>query len=143
MSDLTYRLVRAIGYPAFWTSSSPVYLHRDRVPRAGAAILAATHLSPYDVPCLMAASPRNVDFMSVVEFLRKPLVGRLFRWMNCFFLDRGRADARAVREALARLRAGRMIGMFPEGRIRGWDESVVHGRPFKPGVARLAVLAGA
>jgi 1-acyl-sn-glycerol-3-phosphate acyltransferase len=81
--------------------------------------------------------------MSVVEFLRKPFVGRLFTGMNCFFLDRGRVDARAVREAVARLRAGRMIVMFPEGRIREWTDSVVHGKPFKPGVARLAVLAGA
>jgi 1-acyl-sn-glycerol-3-phosphate acyltransferase len=143
MSDFTYSLVRGIGYPAFWVSSSPVVLHRDRVPRAGPAILASNHLSHYDVPCLMAASPRHIDFMSVVEFLRKPWVGTLFRAMNCFFLDRGRADPRAVRVAVDRLRAGRLIAMFPEGQIRAWDESVIHGRPFKPGVAKLAYLAGA
>src|SRR3954469_19872947 len=69
MSDLTYKIIHHLGYPAFWTSSSPVVLHRDRVPRRGAFILAANHLSPFDVPCLMATVPRNLDFMSVVEFL--------------------------------------------------------------------------
>src|SRR6185312_15880711 len=39
--------------------------------------------------------------------------------------------------------AGRLVAMFPEGRIREWPESAVHGKPFKPGVARLAQLSGA
>jgi 1-acyl-sn-glycerol-3-phosphate acyltransferase len=143
MSDFTYRLIRTIGWPAFWTSSSPVFLHHDRVPPRGPVILAPTHLSHYDVPCLMAANSRNLDFMSVVEFLKNKWVARLFRAMNCFFLDRGRHDAGAVREAVRRLQAGRMIVMFPEGRIRTLEESVVLGKPFKPGIARLAILSGA
>jgi 1-acyl-sn-glycerol-3-phosphate acyltransferase len=143
MSDFTYRLIRGIGYPAFWVSSRPVWLHRERVPRTGPMILAPTHLSHYDVPCLMAATPRNLDFMSITEFLKKPWVARFFRAMNCFFLDRGRVDAATVREALHRLEQGRAIAMFPEGRVREWEESAVHGRPFKPGVARIAQLSGA
>ena len=143
MSDLTYKIIHHLGYPAFWTSSSPVVLHRDRVPRRGAFILAANHLSPYDVPCLIATVPRNLDFMSVVEFLRKPLVAWLFRQTNVFFLDRGRVDPAAVRTVLDRLRRGRVVALFPEGRIRDEAESVTRGGPFKPGVARLARLSGA
>ena len=143
MSTLTYALIRGIGTPAFWVSSRPVLLHRDRLPRRGPAILAPTHLSNYDVPCLMASVWRHIDFMSVVEFARTPLVGTLFRGMNCVFLDRGRVDPATVRETLRRLEAGRLVAMFPEGRIRAWPESAVHGKPFKPGVARLAQLSGA
>jgi 1-acyl-sn-glycerol-3-phosphate acyltransferase len=143
MSTLTYALIRGIGTPAFWVSSRPVILHRDRIPRRGPAILAPTHLSHYDVPCLMATVWRHIDFLSVVEFERTPLVGTLFRGMNCVFLDRGRVDPAAVRETLRRLAAGRLVAMFPEGRIRDWPDSAVHGKPFKPGVGRLAQMSGA
>jgi 1-acyl-sn-glycerol-3-phosphate acyltransferase len=142
MSDLTYRLIRDIGYHAFWVSSSPVWLHRERVPRRGPVILAPTHLSPFDVPCIMASLWRPLDFMSVAEFLKKPWVARFFRAMNCLFLDRGRIDPATMREAVRRLQRGRALVMFPEGRIREWKDSVVHGHPFKPGVARIAQMTG-
>ena len=143
MSDSTYRTVVAICYPAFWVSGKPTVIGRRNVPLEGPVILAPTHMSHYDVPLLMAESPRNIDFMSVVEFLSVPFVGRLFTEMNCFFLDRGRVDLKSVRTALDRLKKGRLVSMFPEGQIRDFDDSIVHGKPFKPGLARLAYLSGA
>ena len=143
MSDATYRIVRLIGVPAFRVSASPVVLNHGRVPPRGAVLLAPNHLSHYDVPCLMAETRRNIDFVSVAEFLKVPGVGPLFRAMNCMFLDRGRADPATVKAAVDRLRRGRLVAMFPEGRIRDFDESVVHGHPFKPGVVRIAQLADA
>jgi 1-acyl-sn-glycerol-3-phosphate acyltransferase len=142
-SDASYWFVRHIGYHAFWLSSSPVWLHRDRIPKSGPMILAPTHLSPFDVPCLMAAMPRTVDFLSIVDFLKKPFVASLFKRVNCLFLNRGRVDPHTVREAVRRLKKGRALAMFPEGHIRAWKDSVVHGKPFKPGVARIAQIANA
>jgi 1-acyl-sn-glycerol-3-phosphate acyltransferase len=142
-SDGSYWFVRNVGYHAFWASSSPVWLHRDRIPKAGPMILAPTHLSPFDVPCLMATMPRSIDFMSITDFLGKPFVESLFRRVNCLFLDRGRVDPHTVREAVRRLHRGRALAMFPEGHIRAWKDSVVHGMPFKPGVARIAQIANA
>ena len=143
MSDATYRIVRLIGVPAFRVSASPVVLNHGRLPPRGPVLLAPNHLSHYDVPCLMAETRRNIDFVSVAEFLKVPGVGPLFRAMNCMFLDRGRADPATVKAAVDRLRQGRLVAMFPEGRIREWEDSVVHGHPFKPGVVRIAQLAGA
>ncbi|MDB5297305.1 MAG: putative acyltransferase [Phycisphaerales bacterium] len=143
MSDLAYTLIRAACYPPVWAATAPLVLHRDRVPATGPVLLAPTHLSPYDVPCLMAVSPRHLDFLSVVEFERKPFVGRLFRAANCVFLDRGRQDPRAVRAAVDRLAAGRVVVVFPEGRIRPWAASAVHGKPFPPGVVSVARLGKA
>jgi 1-acyl-sn-glycerol-3-phosphate acyltransferase len=143
MSDLAYRIVVNACLPAFLVSGSPVLLGRENVPRKGAGILAPTHLSHYDVPVLMGHTPRNIDFMSVVEFLGMPFVGWLFTHMNCFFLDRGRSDMKAVRTGLEKLKQGRFISMFPEGRIRDFEDSIVHGKPFKPGLARIAYLSGA
>ena len=141
MSTFTYKLIRSAGWPFFWVSTRPTFLHRERARMAGGYILAANHLSPYDVPCLMAASPRDLDFVSIVEMRRKPLVRMLFTAMNAVFLDRGRVDAATTRQVLRKLAAGRVVAMFPEGGIRREHESVLAGGPINPGVAKLAQAA--
>jgi 1-acyl-sn-glycerol-3-phosphate acyltransferase len=141
MSDFIYDWVVRICKPAFQISSSPVVLHRERLRQPGAYILAPTHTSAYDVPCLMKESPRRLDFVSVTELYRNPLVAAFFNSVNVFPLDRGRPDSPTVRKILQRLRQGRAVVMFPEGRIRRPDESVLNGGDMKPGVAKIAQLA--
>ncbi len=142
MSDAFYRLVRCIGRPAFARSSRPIYLHAQRVPASGPVIVAANHLSPYDIPCLMGAIDRPLDFVSIVEVFRNPLVAWFFRNMNAFPLDRRRADPATTRIILDRLRRGRAVAMFPEGRIPPPAESMLTGGPVRWSIIRLARLAG-
>lgn len=141
MGDRFYNLVWYTCAPAFIVSSSPIVLHRERVDRPGAFILAANHLSPFDVPCLMKNCSRLLDFVSIVEVFRNPLVGWFYGKMNAFPLDRGKVDTGTTRIILERLRRGRVVALFPEGRIRSEQESVLNGGRFKPGVLRLARLA--
>ena len=138
MYDWVVRICR----PAFALSSSPVVLHRERAALDGAYLLAPTHLSAYDVPCLMKESPRRLDFVSITELFEKPLVAALFGAVNVFALDRSRPDSPTVRTILERLRRGRAVVMFPEGHIRSAADSVLNGGDIKPGVARIAHLAG-
>jgi 1-acyl-sn-glycerol-3-phosphate acyltransferase len=141
VSDWFYNFVWGVGIHAFWVSSRPVVLHRDRLKRPGAYILAPTHLSVFDVSCLIALSPRKLDWVSIVEVFRKPLVGWFYGSMNAFPLDRSRPDSPTVRIILDRLARGRVVAMFPEGTLRTPETSVLSGGPFKPGVARIAQLA--
>jgi 1-acyl-sn-glycerol-3-phosphate acyltransferase len=124
-------------------SSSPLVIGRENVPALGACIVAATHHSAYDVPLLMRHTPRLLDFVSIVEVFRKPLVGWFYRSLNAFPLDRARPDSKAVRIILDRLRRGRAVAMFPEGAIRTGRESVVYSRRIKSGVGRIAHIAQA
>jgi 1-acyl-sn-glycerol-3-phosphate acyltransferase len=142
LSDLFYNLVFCAGCPAFAVSASPTILHRERARREGAFLLAANHLSPYDVPCLIKETPRVLDFVSIVEVFRNPVVALFYSSMGAFPLDRGRADVAGTRVIFDRLRRGRAVAIFPEGRIRPESESVLHGARFKDGVVRLAQLAG-
>jgi 1-acyl-sn-glycerol-3-phosphate acyltransferase len=145
MSDFTYKWVVRIGYHAFWVSSRPVVLHRDRVGTMdGPYILAPNHLSPYDVPCLMAEMPRwkLLDFLSITELFQNRLSAWFLRSVNTFPLDRSRADSPTVRIILKRLAKGRIIAMFPEGQFRTGANSVLNGGEIKPGVAKLAQMAG-
>ena len=142
MSDFMYRLVTGIGRPAFVVSSSPVVLHRERIEAPGAFLLAPTHSSPYDVPVLMKESRRPLDFMSITELYRNPFVAALFNACNVFPLERSRPDPATIRIVLDRLEHGRIVVMFPEGRFRTAADSVVNGGDLRPGVARIARMAG-
>jgi 1-acyl-sn-glycerol-3-phosphate acyltransferase len=143
MSVAVYKLVRAIGYPWFVLSSRVTVLHREHVDRKGAYLLAPTHMSPYDVPCLMRVAPRDLDFLSIVEFYERPWTARLFRAMNCVFCDRARPDPAATRQILQRLSRGRVVTMFPEAHVRPEEKSVVVGGSFRPGVVKLAQMSRA
>jgi 1-acyl-sn-glycerol-3-phosphate acyltransferase len=141
MPDSFYRLVRTMGYPAFGISASPVVLHAGRMKRPGAFILAPNHLSPYDIPCLMASTTRLLDFVSITEIFQNRLVAWFMGNMNAFPLDRSRVDPGTTRKILDRLAHGRVITMFPEGNIRTPATSLLNGHPLKPSVARLAQIA--
>jgi len=141
MSDAFYNLIWYAGAHVFWTTSSPVVLHADRTRRQGAYLLASNHSSPYDVPLLMRHTARNLDFVSIVEVFRKPLVGWFYGSMNAFPLDRSKPDSPTVRIILDRLARGRVVAMFPEGGFRDEAKSVTHGGNMRPGIGRIAHLA--
>jgi 1-acyl-sn-glycerol-3-phosphate acyltransferase len=143
MSDTFYRVVRFIGRHPFWVSSAPVALGLENVPLSGPVIVAANHTSPFDIPLLMRHVPRLIDFVSVVEVFRKPLLGWFYGSLNAFPLDRSRTDAPTVRTILSRLERGRLVAMFPEGGFRRGETSVIRGGRIRPGVGRIATLANA
>jgi 1-acyl-sn-glycerol-3-phosphate acyltransferase len=143
MSDAFYRTMRCLGRPAFWSSSRPVVIGEDNVPRTGACLVAATHQSPYDIPLMIRHTRRLVDFVSIVEVFRNPLVGWFYGSLNAFPLDRSRADPKTVRTIVDRLQRGRCIGIFPEGGFRKGQDSVIHSRKIRPGTGRIAHMTGA
>lgn len=142
MGDLYYNVVHAIGSAIFWTTSRPTVLHRERAGVSGPFILAATHLSPFDVPLLIRHSPRKLDFVSITEVFKNPFVAWFYGSMNAFPLDRSKPDGPTVRTILDRLSRGRAVAMFPEGNIRTAETSVLNGGRMRPGAARLAQMAG-
>ncbi len=117
---------------------------RDRVPRDGGLMVVSNHISFADPPLVAVGLPRPVDFMTMIEVFRKPVLGTLARALGCFPVDRSRADAGSAREAIRRLRAGHCVGIFPEGGIRLTEQSVLGGDPvFKPGAGLIALMGGA
>lgn len=142
MSDTFYRAVRLVGSSAFWVSASPVVIGTQHVPASGACMVAATHQSPYDVALLIRHTPRLLDFVSIIEVFRNPLIAWFYGSLNAFPLDRSRPDSKTVRVIVERLHRGRAVGIFPEGGFRKGPESVVVTRRIKPGTGRLAHMTG-
>lgn len=143
MSDAFYTLVRSVGLPVFALSSRASVLHADRLTAKGPLIIAPNHLSPYDIPCLMASTARVLDFVAMKELFRHPCGDRFFRGMNAIPLDRGRADPLATRSILERLARRRAVVIFPEGGIRSAERSMLAGGSFDASVVRLARVSGA
>ncbi len=116
---------------------------REHVPRAGAAILAANHISHFDPPLLSIRTPRPIDYIASAEFFAHPLPRALLRGMNAFPIDRSRRDLGTVKESLRRLKQGKLLGIFVEGGIRHGAQSVLEGAPLNEGSLALAQVTGA
>lgn len=110
---------------------------------AGAAVVVANHISHFDPIFLSFVFPRMIDWMTTEEFYANPFLGAWLRALNTFPVDRARPDRRALRLGEERLRAGRVIGVFPDGGIRAGAASILEGAAPKSGATALARLAGA
>ena len=108
----------------------------------GAAVLVANHISHFDPLYLMIGFDRTIDWMTTEEFYANRLVAAWLRAVNTFPVDRSRPDRRALRLGVERLRAGRVVGVFPEGGIRAGATSILGGASPKSGATALARLAG-
>lgn len=109
-----------------------------RVPADGPCILAANHVSYADPVFLAMACPRPVRFIVDRAQHERPLV----RWVairtGAIPVENNPRDLGSLRRALAALRAGAVLGIFPEGG-RSHDGTLQRARP---GAALLALRAG-
>src|SRR5208282_5503013 len=87
------------------------------IPRQGAFILASNHISNLDPVVLGISSVRRINFMAKIE-LFKGALGYVLTHLGSFPVKRGEADFGAMREALRRLKEGRVILIFLEGTRR-------------------------
>ena len=110
----------------------------DRMPSSGPVILAANHLTHYDVFFLQAAISRPIFFMGKEELFRNPAMDWTLRQLGGFPVYRSAEDEWALRHAEQVLQAGEVLGMFPEG-TRSKGKGL---KPAKTGVARLALAVG-
>lgn len=114
------------------------------LPAEGPALLIANHRSPLDPVLIFSASQlkrtgqriRRAEFLTAAEYCNTggPL-DFITDAMGVIPVSRGGRDMGPVKEALRRLKEGRIIGVFPEGRINTGDGLL----PAIPGVAWLAL----
>jgi 1-acyl-sn-glycerol-3-phosphate acyltransferase len=111
----------------------------EHVPRSGGAVLALNHISYLDfVLGGYAAQPskRLVRFMAKREVFDHRLAGPLMRSMHHISVDRA-AGIASYDEGVRALRAGEVVGIFPEATISRSFEV----KELKTGAARMAAAA--
>ncbi len=112
----------------------------EHIPRTGGAVIACNHISYLDfLFCGLGAQPagRLVRFMAKKEIFDNRIAGPLMRGMHHIPVDRA-AGKVSYDEAVRRLRAGEVVGVFPEATIsRSFTV-----KPLKSGAVRMAAEAG-
>lgn len=111
----------------------------EHIPATGGAVLACTHVSYLDfIFCGLASLPakRKTRFMAKKQIFTNRIAGPLMRGMRHIPVDRAAGQA-SYQEAVARLRAGEVVGVFPEATI---SQSFTV-KPIKTGAVRMAAEA--
>jgi len=109
----------------------------EHFPMQGPAVVAANHVTNFDVFPMQFALPRPIFFMGKAELFRFFVMDAALRNLGAFPVNRGEKDPWAIAHAARVLRYGQTLGMFPEGRrSKGRGLGVA-----KTGAARLAIKA--
>lgn len=130
----TLRIVLSFG--------ARVRVHRFAPWPESAFILASNHISHFDPPIISGWNWRRIDWLAMSELFSTGWSRRAFGWLDTIPVDRTGDDRVALRECLRRLKAGRVVGVFPEGGIRDGDRSLLAGADVKDGALLLAIRAG-
>lgn len=116
------------------------------LPEHGPAILVANHTSGIDSTVLQAGCRRVLGFLIAREFYEHKLLNPICRILGCIPVRRDGHDQAAVRAALRALEEGRVVPVFPEGRITPQSgRTIGEGRPgaaFLVHHARVPVIPG-
>jgi 1-acyl-sn-glycerol-3-phosphate acyltransferase len=109
------------------------------IPPRGGAIIVCNHTSSLDPLYIQAACPRLITWMMAREYGYTFGTRWFFNAIEPIMVDRGGRDMAATRAALRALKDGKLLAMFPEGRIEK-DRELLE---FQPGAALLALKSGA
>ncbi len=140
MNKCFYRFMCAVMRP-FYALFYPAQVEGvENIPREGAFILCSNHCSNHD-PFYIAIreKERYLHFMAKSNLFRCKIVGAFVSALGAFSVDRGNSDLAAIRVAMALLREGHGLAIFPQGtRVR--DN---HPAPMLEGVSLIAMRANA
>jgi len=137
---LYYLFMRFLSQSAFMLYFKGRAFDRENVPLAGGVMLVCNHQSFFDPLSSTCALPREGNYMARDTLFGNRWFGGLIRSVNAFPVKRGAGDVGAVKEILRRLKAGKLVLVFPEG-TRTRDGSIGRLNANTMGIARRARAA--
>lgn len=105
----------------------------------GTYVICPNHKSLNDPPLMGVCTDSPVKFMAKEELFENKLFGAVLRALGAFPVKRGKSDLAALKTAIATLKGGDSLVIFPEG-TRSPKEHLNEG---KSGAALIALKAGA
>jgi 1-acyl-sn-glycerol-3-phosphate acyltransferase len=108
-----------------------------RLPASGPAILVSNHTSGLDPLLIQSCCGRLITWMMAKEYYDFKLLRWVYRTVEAIPVERSGRDMAATRSALRALKDGRILGIFPEGKIEVSRDLL----PFQTGVALMAIKA--
>ena len=107
-----------------------------KLPDTGPAIVICNHTSGLDPMLLQSCCRRSIIWMVAKEYYELKYLKPFFKILEAIPVDRSARDAASLRLALRALGEGRVLGVFPEGKISPTRGTML---PFQPGVAQMAI----
>ncbi|MDR3205173.1 MAG: 1-acyl-sn-glycerol-3-phosphate acyltransferase [Deltaproteobacteria bacterium] len=106
-------------------------------PNQGGYIIFANHRSLLDIPTVAQATKRNVSWVAKQDLGRIPIFGWTLKRVHMLIDRQGGAEAakRMISQASARLSAGEILAIFPEGTRNKTEAPLL---PFKKGAFIMA-----
>ena len=87
----------------------------ENIPADGGCLVCANHTSMLDVLILSAGLKRQIRYMAKKEVMVLPVIGKFLSALGAYAVDRGGADVGAIKQTIAFLESGEMVGIFPQG----------------------------
>lgn len=110
------------------------------LPESGPALLVANHTCGIDHMLIQALTRRALGFMIAQEIYEGRFLRPFYDLVRCIPVKRDGRDLAAMRAAIRALGEGRIVPIFPEGRI--YPNSGRELGPGKPGAGYIALRTG-
>lgn len=107
------------------------HIPRGRAP--GPLIIVANHTAGVDPVLIQSVCPFRIRWL-MADDMKIEVLDPLWDLGQIIFVDRLRGESLGIREALRHLKAGGVVGLFPEGHIERPPGQVL---PFLPGVGMM------
>jgi len=138
----TFNICAAILIPVLNVITKRTWQGSENIPQSGPAIVISNHLSYADVlffAQFLFKNGRAPRFIGKRSVFNVPVIGRILLAAGQIPVDRESTHAgKALDHAVAALRAGHLIGIYPEGTLTR-DENLWP-MVAKTGAARLAII---
>ena len=119
----------------------PTIIGTENIPAEGRVILAGNHTHFMDCITVAASTKRVVHFLAKSELLEPPYK-RYFEPFGIIPVHRGQKDKAALSSAIEVLEDDKVIGLFPEGKVKLESEAEFTITPFKFGAVKMAHETG-
>jgi 1-acyl-sn-glycerol-3-phosphate acyltransferase len=116
------------------------FANRPPAEMASGAVLVANHRSSVDPFFVQLAAGRRVHWMVAREYCENAVIGPLLKALQVIPTNRSGMDTGATKQAIRLAKEGRLVGMFPEGRLNHTANDPLVS--IRPGAALVAMRAG-
>jgi 1-acyl-sn-glycerol-3-phosphate acyltransferase len=137
-----YRLGYLGGRFVFFCTMRLHLIRPEAARRKGPYLIACTHLSHLEPFLLGVLVPRQIDWITRIEFYKYHFLAWILRGLSAIEVRRFGVPVSTIRTAIKRLKQGRVVGICPEGGVAKGKDSCIRGGPIKKGVCLISYRTG-
>jgi 1-acyl-sn-glycerol-3-phosphate acyltransferase len=127
--------LKGLAFTVSHTLFRVTVIGKENIPKSGACIICPNHINAFDPFLIGCHTKRLVHYMAKEELFKIKPIGFILRSVGSFPIKRGKSDITSIKNALALLEEGKVIGVYPEGTRNRRGKEI----KLKPGAVMLAI----